>query len=69
LASGGEALHLPQLEGRELFLDLTRRETVLDAGFRYSRDGPQVCARAPGLGEHSEEVLAELGPSTVGSEN
>ena len=51
-----EALHLPQLEGRELFLDLPGGESVLNAGFRYSRYGPRVYARAPGLGENSEEV-------------
>jgi crotonobetainyl-CoA:carnitine CoA-transferase CaiB-like acyl-CoA transferase len=62
-----EALELRQLEGRDLFIDLAPGERVLGAGFRFSHDGPDLHGRAPDLGEHNDEVFAELGLSKVHS--
>jgi crotonobetainyl-CoA:carnitine CoA-transferase CaiB-like acyl-CoA transferase len=56
-----EALALPQLADRELFVDLDTGERVLNAGFRFARDGPGLRGRAPDLGEHSAEILRGLG--------
>ena len=56
----GEALDLPTLADRDLILDLPGGGRVLNAGFRFRRDGPGIGADAPTLGEHTDAVLAGL---------
>ncbi|MGR3369525.1 MAG: CaiB/BaiF CoA transferase family protein [Sagittula sp.] len=56
----GEAMEMEQLRDRDLFLDLDDGSRVLNAGFRFRRDGPGVSAPAPSLGADTEEVLAAL---------
>ncbi len=55
-----EALDMDQLGGRELFIDLPDGSRVLNAGFRFHRDGPGVDAVAPALGADTETILAQL---------
>lgn len=60
-----EAMEMPQIQGRDLFLDVPDPVTgdsaqILNAGFRFAHDGPGVSAPAPGLGQHTEEILAAL---------
>jgi CoA:oxalate CoA-transferase len=59
-----EALALPQLEMRDLRLRVQSAEghsyETLNAGFRFGHDGPGTMKAAPRLGEHTEEILAEL---------
>ena len=67
-----EALDLPQVAARDLFLDVPTghaglpRARVLNAGFRFGRDGPGHARAAPTLGEHTEEVLREVGLEAPG---
>ena len=56
----GEAMEMEQLRDRDLFLDLDDGSRVLNAGFRFLRDGPGVSAPAPSLGADTEEVLSAL---------
>ncbi len=62
----GEALDLDQLRGRDLFLDVATPAAaaptarILNAGFHFDHDGPGHDRPVPALGEHTEEVLAEL---------
>jgi crotonobetainyl-CoA:carnitine CoA-transferase CaiB-like acyl-CoA transferase len=60
-----EALTLPQLAGRDLFIAVDgpdeRSYRVLNAGFRFAADGPGGQRAAPRLGEHTEAILGELG--------
>lgn len=56
----GEALQMEQLKNRDLFLDLPGGERILNAGFRFERDGPTVNRDAPTLGADTEAVLAEI---------
>lgn len=62
-----EVLKLPQLEGRNLMLEVEvpnpaiSRATILNAGFRFAHDGPGVSAPPPLPGEHTDEILSELG--------
>lgn len=56
----GEAMEMEQLRDRDLFIDLDDGSRVLNAGFRFRRDGPGVSAPAPSLGADTEEVLAAL---------
>ena len=55
-----EAMDMDQLRGRELFIDLPDGSRVLNAGFRFHRDGPGVDAVAPALGADTETILAQL---------
>lgn len=62
-----EALDLDQLKDRDLLLDIPvidsaiEKATILNAGFKFAHDGPGVSTAAPTLGEHTEEILRELG--------
>lgn len=62
-----EALALEQVAGRNLFLDVPTphpglaQARILNAGFRFAHDGPGHARPAPALGEHTEEILAEIG--------
>ena len=64
-----EVLKLPQLEGRNLMLEVEvpnpaiSRATILNAGFRFAHDGPGVSAPPPMPGEHTDKILSELGLS------
>ncbi|MBV0911947.1 CaiB/BaiF CoA transferase family protein [Anianabacter salinae] len=55
-----EAIEMEQLQGRDLFQDLPDGSRVLNAGFRFGRDGPGVASLAPELGADTEAVLASL---------
>ena len=65
-----DVLKLPQLEGRNLMLEVdvpnpaVQRTSILNAGFRFAHDGPGVSAPPPLPGEHTEEILSELGLSS-----
>ena len=62
-----DVLGLPQLKDRGLQLpidvpnDAVGRTSILNAGFRFEHDGPGVDATPPLLGQHTDEILAELG--------
>lgn len=55
-----EAMEMDQLAGRALFLTLPDGSRVLNAGFRFRRDGPGIAADAPQLGADTADVLASL---------
>jgi crotonobetainyl-CoA:carnitine CoA-transferase CaiB-like acyl-CoA transferase len=47
-------LHVPSLPDRS---DVS----IVNAGFKFSEDSPHIDVAPPRLGEHSEEILSELG--------
>ncbi|MEE3359097.1 MAG: CoA transferase [Pseudomonadota bacterium] len=55
-----EAMDMPQIESRDLFLDLPDGSKILNAGFRFGHDGPSLSGNAPKLGADTESVLEEL---------
>jgi formyl-CoA transferase len=59
-----EALQDPQIEARQMLLDLgdpdMKGVRVLGNPIKLSRDGARPTRRAPRLGEHTDEILAEL---------
>jgi crotonobetainyl-CoA:carnitine CoA-transferase CaiB-like acyl-CoA transferase len=64
----GEALSLEGLEDRGIRIPmhvpgLPERQNVdiVNAGFKFSQDSPDIDRPPPSLGEHSEEILESLG--------
>lgn len=60
-----QAVHDPQLAHRELIQSVQSKTggtaSVPMASFAYSEDGPALTAPPPAYGEHTNEVLTELG--------
>ena len=62
-----EALELPQVKHRALVRTvsgihgLARDISVVQGGYRYSGESPPERLQPPALGEHTEEILRELG--------
>ena len=60
-----QALELPVLRERAMLLDSQTPDgmplTLMNAGFVADSDGPGLQRRLPALGEHTAEVLAEIG--------
>ncbi len=62
-----DVLQLDQLKDRGLQLEIPvngaaiDRATILNAGFKFEHDGPGVDIAPPRLGEHTDEILTELG--------
>ena len=65
--SVAEALELPQVKHRALVRKvsgihgLARDISVVQGGYRYSGESPPERLQPPALGEHTEEILRELG--------
>ncbi|MFZ7093768.1 CaiB/BaiF CoA transferase family protein [Primorskyibacter sp. 2E233] len=59
-----DALDMEQLQNRDLFLDLPGGDRILNAGFRFQRDGPGIAQGAPVLGADTQTVLARLSNKT-----
>ena len=70
-----DVLDLPQLAERALTLDIdvpneaVRRARILNAGFLFAHDGPGIDSAPPRLGEHTDEILHELGLVPSASED
>lgn len=64
--SVSEAMKLDQLQGRNLQLEVPVPNAavplaqILNAGFLFAHDGPGVSGPPPTLGQHTDEILAEL---------
>ena len=64
-----QAIRNPQLDHRNVLMDLPSPPVlegsirVVGAGFQASQDGPGINVAPPALGEHTEEVLGEIGYS------
>lgn len=60
-----DVLNLPVLRERGMLLDSRTPEglplTLMNAGFMADADGPGLQRRLPALGEHTDEVLTEVG--------
>ncbi len=57
-----EAAHDPQLQHRALLARAAVEAPMVPvAAFTFAHDGPQLDRPAPGVGEHSDEILRELG--------
>jgi crotonobetainyl-CoA:carnitine CoA-transferase CaiB-like acyl-CoA transferase len=60
-----DALAMPALRDRRMLQDSVTPDgkplTLMNAGFVADADGPALQRRLPGLGEHTSEVLAEIG--------
>ncbi|MCO6383439.1 MAG: CoA transferase [Vannielia sp.] len=61
-----EAVGMPHSQERNLFVDtrvpgIDRALKLTGAGFRFGHDGALTEAQVPSVGEHTQEVLAEIG--------
>jgi CoA:oxalate CoA-transferase len=61
-----EILHHPHLSSRDLFVrgrvpGVSAPITLTGSGFRFSPDVPRREAAVPGIGEHTDEILREIG--------
>jgi crotonobetainyl-CoA:carnitine CoA-transferase CaiB-like acyl-CoA transferase len=58
-------LEMPVMRERGMLQDSQTPDgmpiTLMNAGFVADADGPSLGGRLPGLGEHTEQVLGELG--------
>lgn len=63
--TSGEALTIPALSERHMLQSATtpdgRPVTVFNAAFVTDADGPSLGGNVPGVGEHTDQVMTELG--------
>ena len=55
--------HREQIQSVPTPMGLEGAFSAINLGFKVDRDGPRITRQPPGLGEHSNEVLTELGYS------